>query len=66
MHHELLALERQAMREKIETLQNDFTTIHSDFAKCAKDHLSPCVFCENHEICNGCPGNCKFTWHKHN
>ena len=66
MYYELQAIERQGMMIKIEALKNEFSTIHSDFARCAKDHLSPCLFCENHEVCNGCPNNCKFTWRKHN
>ena len=63
MHHEQLAMERQAMRERINELETAFKNMHSDFAKCAKGGISPCFFCENDEICNGCPENCNFKWH---
>ena len=65
MHHELHAMERQAMEAYIHTLEAQLDAMQADFAKCAKDNISPCFFCENDEICNGCPDNCNFKWHVH-
>lgn len=66
MHHELPAMERQAMKERISTLEDTIKDIQSDFAKCAKDNISPCFFCANDEMCNGCPENCNFVWNRRN
>jgi hypothetical protein len=65
MHHELPAMERQAMRNRIDELENMFKNMQSDFAKCAKDNISPCFFCANDETCSGCPKTCNFVWNKH-
>lgn len=66
MQHEQVTIERQAMKEQINELEIKFKAMHTDFAKCAKDNISPCFFCENDEICNGCPDNCNFKWQAHN
>lgn len=66
MHHELEARSRQSMENRINELEGMLKSMQSDFAKCAKDNISPCFFCKNDEICNGCPDNCNFKWHKHN
>ena len=66
MQHELYAMERQAMRDRIDELETMFEDMHSDFARCAKGNISPCFFCANDEMCNGCPDNCKFVWNRHN
>lgn len=65
MQNELYAMERQAMKEHIRNLETQLDVMEADFAKCAKDNISPCFFCENDEICNGCPDNCNFKWHAH-
>lgn len=59
-------LERTAMQEQIDALETKLNNIHSDFAKCAKNNISPCFFCANDEICDGCPTNCNFKWKSHN
>jgi hypothetical protein len=66
MHYELPAIEREAMRERINELEAMFEDMHSDFAKCARGNISPCFFCANDKTCNGCPENCNFIWEKHN
>jgi hypothetical protein len=65
MHHEQIAMERQAMRERIDNLESMLKAIESDFAKCAKDNISPCHYCANDEKCDGCPETCNFIWMKH-
>ena len=55
MHHELQAMERQGMEERINNLEMMMKAMQSDFAKCAKDDISPCHFCANDETCSGCP-----------
>jgi len=47
-------------------LESKLAAMESDFAKCAKDNISPCFFCENDEICEGIPSDCKFKWMPHN
>ena len=66
MHYGLQMLERTELEERVHTLETKFNDMHSDFAKCAKGNISPCFFCENDEICNGCPDNCNFKWQAHN
>lgn len=66
MHYGLQMLERTEWEERVRSLETKFNDMHSDFAKCAKDNISPCFFCENDEICSGCPDNCNFKWHAHN
>jgi hypothetical protein len=66
MHYGLQMLERTEWEERVHSLETKFNDMHSDFAKCAKDNIPPCFFCENDEICNGCPDNCNFKWHAHN
>lgn len=46
--------------------REQFNAMHSDFAKCAKENISPCFFCVNDEICNGIPEDCDFVWMPHN
>lgn len=43
-----------------------FKAMQSDFAKCAKEDISPCFFCSNDETCNGTPEGCNFVWNEHN
>lgn len=66
MHHELQAMERQAMRERINELETLLDNMQADFAKCAKNNTSPCFYCANDETCSGCPNDCNFVWAKHN
>ena len=65
MHNELQAMERQAMEAHINHLEALFESMQSDFAKCAKDNISPCHYCANDETCSGCPETCNFVWNKH-
>ena len=65
MYHELEARTRQGMEERITTLESMLKAMQSDFAKCAKDNISPCHFCTNDEKCDGEPCNCNFVWSKH-
>lgn len=66
MHHELLAMERQAMQERINDLEAMLKAMESDFATCAKTSISPCFFCDNDDNCIGTPETCKFKWIRHN
>jgi hypothetical protein len=66
MHNELFAMERQAMKERINELETMFYNMHADFAKCARGNISPCFFCANDNTCTGCPKDCNFVWEKHN
>lgn len=66
MHYGLQMLERTELEERVRSLETKFNDMHSDFARCAKSGISPCFFCENDEICNGCPDNCNFKWQAHN
>ena len=65
MHHELQAMERQAMKEHIENLETQLKDMHSDFEKCARG-ISPCFFCASDDTCTGFPGGCNFVWLPHN
>ena len=65
MHHELQAMERQGMEERINNLEMMMKAMQSDFAKCAKDDISPCHFCANDETCSGCPEDCNFIWNNY-
>jgi hypothetical protein len=55
------------MESRIKELEATLKDITSDFARCAKDNISPCFFCANDETCN-CPedANCNFKWKPHN
>lgn len=66
MGHELQAMERQGMLDEIANLKSQLAAMKSDFAKCAKDNISPCHFCANDDTCDGCPETCRFKWMKHN
>ena len=66
MQHELEARTCHGMEERINNLEMMLKSMQADFAKCAKDNISPCFFCANDEMCNGCPENCNFVWNKHN
>ena len=66
MQHELFAMERQAMKDRINELETMFKDMEADFAKCAKGNISPCFFCANDNLCPGCPKDCNFVWAKHN
>ena len=66
MHHELQAMERRRMADRINELETMLRNMQSDFAKCAKNNTSPCFFCANDETCSGCPKDCNFVWEKHN
>ena len=66
MHHELLAIERQAMKEKIHKLEAMLEDMNSDFARCACG-VSACLFCANNDHCSGLDKNvCNFIWKAHN
>lgn len=67
MKYEQEARVRQGMESRIKELETMLKDITSDFAKCAKDNISPCFFCANDETCN-CPAdaNCNFKWKPHN
>jgi hypothetical protein len=43
-------------------LESKLAAIEADFAKCAKDNISPCFFCANDETCTGNSEDCKFKW----
>lgn len=64
MHHELPAMERQAMKEQIRSLEAQLKDMHSDFEKCAHG-VSACFFCANDNTCSGCIKDCNFVWAKH-
>ena len=65
MHHELIAIERQVMREKIEELQKMLKDMEADFAKCANGK-SPCIYCVNNQsVCSHNKNNCNFVWNPH-
>ena len=60
-------LERTAWEERIRSLEVKFNDMHSDFAKCAKDNISPCFFCANDECCvDPDKHGCHFIWKRHN
>ena len=63
MHHELQALERQGMLEKINSLQVMLKDMESDFAECARARKSPCFFCANNDSCDY--QSCNFKWIPH-
>ena len=66
MHHELLAIERQNMQNKIDCLQTMLKDMESDFAKCAQG-VSPCFFCANDDTCTCTSEKCSnFKWQPHN
>lgn len=65
MYHEQEARTRKGMEDKISNLEILLKSMQSDFAKCAKDNISPCFYCANDEKCNGEPCNCNFIWAKH-
>jgi hypothetical protein len=65
MKYELEAMTRKGMEERIDNLEALLKSMQSDFAKCAKDNISPCFFCANDEMCSGCPETCNFIWNKH-
>lgn len=65
MHHELLAMERQAMRERIKELERQLETIHGDFALVAKG-VTPCLYCANDDVCVESKDiTCNFVWIDH-
>lgn len=65
MHHELLAMERQVMRDRIKELERQLETIQEDFALVAKGG-TPCLFCANDDICvRSTDKNCNFVWIDH-
>lgn len=66
MKYELHAMERHAMKDRINELETMLKDIQSDFAKCAQG-ISPCFFCANDDTCQ-CTNECnnKFIWAKHN
>ena len=51
---------------RIKDLESMLEAMHSDFAKVAKDDMSPCFFCENDDKCDGPIVDCNFVWAKHN
>ena len=65
MRHELEARSREGMTDRIYNLESMLKAMQLDFAKCAKDNISPCHFCANDETCDGCPEACNFVWNKH-
>lgn len=66
MHHEQLAMERQAMREQINNLETMLKAIKSDFAKSARG-ISPCFFCAKDDSCQCVDDKkCDFVWNEHN
>ena len=52
--------------EQPNNFESQFIAMEADFAKCAKDNISPCFFCANDETCTGIPENCQFKWQSHN
>ena len=62
--------EHESYTKNLETalslLTDWFNAMHYDFAKCAKDNISPCHYCVNDETCSGNPQDCNFFWNKHN
>ena len=65
MGHDLHAMEKQGMLDKIASLKSQLAAMEYDFAKCAHG-ISPCFFCANDNTCAGTPETCKFKWMKHN
>ena len=66
MHNELLAMERQAMEEKIRKLETMLNDMNSDFAKCACG-TSACFFCAYDQDCvDPDRHGCHFIWQAHN
>lgn len=65
MHHELLAKERQAMKEHIKKLETQLKDMHSDFEQCAKGAL-PCFYCDKTSTCSCRITDCNFIWKPHN
>ena len=45
--------------------ETKFKTMQDDFAKCAKENISPCFFCANDETCSGESKDCRFVWGEH-
>ena len=66
MGHDLQAMERQGMLDKIANLESQLSAMESDFAQCAKSYVSPCFYCANDDNCAGTPETCKFKWKSHN
>ena len=65
MHHELLALERQAMIERIADLERQLKTIHEDFSYVVNG-VTPCLFCANDDVCVRSKDKiCNFVWTDH-
>ena len=64
MHHELQAMERQAMLNEINKLKSQLKDMETDFAECARTGKSQCFFCTNDDTCDG--RNCNFKWMSHN
>ena len=52
--------------EQNNNFESQLAAMEADFAKCAKDNISPCFFCANDETCNGFPKDCEFKWIPHN
>lgn len=58
--------ENDILHKNVELLSTRINAMHADFAKCAKEGISPCFFCANDEKCNGLPKDCNFVWNPHN
>ena len=66
MRHELQAMERQAMAERINELESMLKAMQCDFAKSARG-ISPCFFCAKDDSCQCVDDKkCEFVWEKHN
>ncbi len=65
MHHELAAMDRKGMLEKIESLEVMLKAMQKDFAECARGK-SACFFCSKDFTCE-CTRDteCYFHWAKH-
>ena len=57
--------EQRTMETHIHNLEALLKSMQSDFAKCAKDNISPCHYCANDATCSGNPHDCNFVWNKH-
>ena len=67
MQYELHKRTIDGMEDKIKNLEAMLNDMNSDFAKCAKDNISPCFFCANDEHCvNPEEHGCHFIWKRHN
>lgn len=65
MHHELLAKERQYMKDRIRDLEIQLKDMHSDFVECVNGAL-PCYHCAKCNNCYDHIGDCNFVWKPHN